>query len=417
MRILFLLCLSQLVVTNATAQVVNDFSSALARTDAEIAFLNEKLIKDPKSFLTAIELGQAYHSKARLTGSLADYRSAENAFRKSLTIYSEHNVDAKIGLTAALASQHRFNEAQQIISPLVVLATDKSTLWAVAGDIAFELGDYELAKTYYEQLLDTKPGLVSWSRMAKMHLLLGRWYEAKVLWEKCTALPVGSDPEPSAWALTMFGDIYLRKGDIPNARERFQQALNILPGYPVALEHLAETFELERNDERAALLLDSAMALFIHHDLMFRKAAILERSGKKSESMEIRHKAINLLEEELANGDIGHRRVLAEAILELGQNPKQVLKLAEEELRDRGNIGAEMLVARALAANGRIREALPHIERALKYNSFEPELLKHAVELYSLADEAAEAARIKSKLELMNPSLAADLLVENNSPK
>ena len=99
-----LLSLLFIGVALTTAKADNDFLAALARFDAEISFVKEKLTKDPKSFLAAIELGQTYHSRARLTGSLADYRSAEQAFRLSLSIVSDHNTEAQIGLAAALAS-------------------------------------------------------------------------------------------------------------------------------------------------------------------------------------------------------------------------------------------------------------------------------------------------------------------------
>ncbi|HEX2897816.1 MAG TPA: hypothetical protein VHP63_07185, partial [candidate division Zixibacteria bacterium] len=50
-----------------SANDANDFNGAISRKNAEIAFLQEKLTKDPNSFMTAIELGQVFQSKARLT--------------------------------------------------------------------------------------------------------------------------------------------------------------------------------------------------------------------------------------------------------------------------------------------------------------------------------------------------------------
>ena len=162
----------------ATGLSAAEKTAALARYDAAIQFYSQKLKADPHDFLTPVSLGETYVARARLSGALADYQKAEAAYRRSLTLMPKDNLPAQIGLAGALASQHRFQEAVPIITAALSEAPSAPTIWGVAGDLAFELGDYQKAAGYYKLYADKKPGRESWSRLAKIELLQGRWEAA-----------------------------------------------------------------------------------------------------------------------------------------------------------------------------------------------------------------------------------------------
>ncbi len=392
-------------------------TAAVGRLDLEISFFTHKLVTDPKSFMMAKELGAAYNSKARLTGSLADYRLAEGAFRQSLKIQPEHNSDAVFGLATTLSSQHKFKEAKGVLVTVLSEAAVNPTITAVLGDVAYELGDYMTAEESYAKFAVEKPGMAAWSRLAKVHLLHGRWDEADALWNKCVKLPVGSNPEPSAWASVMYGDLYLRKGEVPQARAHFLKSLEILPGYPIALEHLAETYEIEGDDKSAAPLLDSALSQIIHHDLIFRRADISERMGDKVHAARLRDSAHALLSSEIAAGDVGHRRVLAEYLLKFSDRKHEAWMLAKAEAADRGDIETDMLMARALFVNGNIGEAVKYADRALRFGSYEPHLYKYAVQIYESANLPSKADECRAMLAKLNPTQFGESFAAKSASK
>lgn len=409
---LYLLVAGLLSVGGITLLTINEpassdtvtVSDALANIDVVIRFHEQKTVTDPFSFPDFRLLGSSYAERGRLSGKLSDYRNAETAFQKSVGLQIVRNESAIVGLAHALQSQHKFSAAESVLVHSWAVVGNFPNAIAVRGDVSFELGNYETADSLYREFALIEPGLAAWSRQAKMAIHQGNWEHARVLWERICALPSTGNESEMAWAWVMHGELYLRAGKLEKARGCFDRSLNILPGFSLALEHLAETFELEREFARAIPLLDSAIASSNHADLLFRRADLAEWEGDAKYAAELRTSGRNQLEVELAAGDIGHRRVLIDLLLNEPQDQARALELAQQEYTERADIGAEITLARALSAAGDHTAAARHARLAVRFGSYEPGIFLDAAAILRLAGENGMADSLESVANRMNPS-------------
>ncbi len=380
-------------------------SDALANIDAVIRFHEQKTVTDPFSFPDFRLLGSTYAERGRLSGKLSDYRNAEMAFQKSVRLQIARNESAIVGLAHALQSQHKFSSAESVLVHSWVVVGNLPNAIAVRGDVSFELGNYEAADSLYRAFALIEPGLAAWSRQAKMAIHQGNWEYARELWERICAISSAGNESEMAWAWVMHGELYLRAGKLERARGCFDRSLDILPGYSLALEHLAETFELEGEFARAIPLLDSAIASSSHADLLFRRADLAEWEGDARYAAELRTSGRNQLDVELAAGDIGHRRVLIDLLLNDPVDYPRALELARQEYAERADIGAEITLARALSAAGDHAAAAKHARSAVRFGSYEPGIIHDAASILRLAGEYHLADSLKTVANRMNPSL------------
>src|SRR5688572_26840374 len=87
---------------------------AIAATDRAIRQFEQRVVENPRDYLSCTILGQLRARRARETGDFDAYGRAEEAFRQALNVNKDH-VAAMVGLAAALASQHRFAESLQLV--------------------------------------------------------------------------------------------------------------------------------------------------------------------------------------------------------------------------------------------------------------------------------------------------------------
>lgn len=378
--------------------------TVFSRYDAAIAFYADKLKSDPHDFVTAATLGETYLAKARLTGNVTDYRKAEHAFRRSLQIMPNHNIDARIGLATAITSQHRFKEAEKIVQAALAESPDYPVLWSITGDVAFDLGDYGRAGGFYKLYANAKPGLASWSRMAKIEMLYGSWEQAGKLWEKCTARPVGSDPEPSAWAWIMRGELYLTSGKILEARNCYDQALTLMPEYSLALEHKAEIRLIEKKFHEAITLYRQAIASSANPELWIFLGDAFERAGQHDSALHAWQKGESMYRALIKGGNNGYLRHLALFYLNHNMKPEKALELAQKDLKIRQDFGAYLTLARAYLQLGKKMEALHAIQKASPEARNDPLFCYYAGEIHLANGNTEEAGKFFSQASRMCPA-------------
>lgn len=371
--------------------------------DAGIAFYKKKIKADAQDFLSAISLGEMYTSRARVTGDVIDYQQAEKVYRRSLQIMPKHNIEAKVGLAASLGSQHRFKEADKIAKEALAESPGTSALLAIAGDVAFDLGDYERAAGTYQFYAKQQPGLASWSRVAKIEMLKGNAEAAGKLWEQCCALPVGSDPEPAAWAWVMRGGQHLGKGEFQEANKCYEQALRILPGFPLALEHVAEIALIEKNHDKAISLYRKAIASSNNPGLLVFLGDAFEKAGKHDSAAVAWKKGEKAYRALLEKGNIGYLRPLATFYLDQELRPAKALELAKEDLNIRQDFGAYLTLGRAYLQLGKKKEALEAIQKAAPVAEYDAQYCYHAGKIQQANGNEAEAQRLFARIMNISP--------------
>jgi tetratricopeptide (TPR) repeat protein len=115
----------------------------------------------------------------------------------------------------------------------------------------------------------------------------------------------------------------------------------------------------------------------------------------------------------LTNGAASDPRTLSLYLATRRTQPQDALQLAEAELRSRADIFTLDAHAWALAANGRIDEALTVVTRAVAAGTRDARLFLHAGVIHAAAGRTRDAARwLRAAAELrpmLLPSEAAEL--------
>jgi tetratricopeptide (TPR) repeat protein len=262
-------------------------------------------------------------------------------------------------------------------------------------------GEPHAAAAVYRRLLNRQVDLSTLAGLAAVHEALGHPEEAKVLLAEAERRNHGDDPAQRAWLKVRRAEIALHQGRWDEARAVYLAAQEILPGWWLVEEHLAEV---------EALLGETAAA-------RDRYMAIVERNGPP-EIMDA------LAKLEMTLGATEHAQLLHERARELYEgrlarfpeaaaghalehflhdpHAARALELAEANYAGRPTGQSATVLARARWRSGRREDACEVIESARVRGYESAEVLWLAAECAS-SDVASEARALALDL---NPRAA-----------
>lgn len=139
------------------------------------------------------------------------------------------------------AARHDFEGA--VVSARAAMALRPGDAWnhGVLADALTELGRYDEAVAAVERMMRLRPGVGAYSRAAHLRAVHGDREGAIELMQMAVEASGPSDPEGLAWCRVMLGLELQGRGDHAAAREQYSRALEVAPGYHLALFHLAES--------------------------------------------------------------------------------------------------------------------------------------------------------------------------------
>lgn len=183
--------------------------------------------------LLAAELLQT----GRVTGDPGAYTRADEALAralridpKSAAVFTERGILnlARHDYTAALADGLRARRlAPEVVKP-----------FGVVVDANVELGRYQEAERVLQRMVDLKPNLDSYARVAYLRELRGDLDGASVVLG-LAASAGGAGAENVAFVKTLMGNLELAQGRRELASRVYREALEGVPGYPAAEVGLA----------------------------------------------------------------------------------------------------------------------------------------------------------------------------------
>jgi tetratricopeptide (TPR) repeat protein len=228
--------------------------SAASKTDEKIVFYSNKIELDPNTYANHNRLAQSYVEKARESGDAIYYLEAKEVLTESLRI-SPDNYVGIVYMAMANMAEHNFSKAREYAKQATYIYPGRSYAYGVLGDSYLELGELDKAEAAYNKMNELKPGLDSWSRISNLNVKRGNPQAAVLAMEKAYESglkDVRTSKENLAWTQTMIGIIYLDNGAPDKAEPYFNKALEILPEYFLAIDHLkeAEFVKTQRHSHR-----------------------------------------------------------------------------------------------------------------------------------------------------------------------
>jgi tetratricopeptide (TPR) repeat protein len=397
-------------------------------TDEEtIRFLEERVKKDPEDMISYNMLGERYLKRLRETGNLTYLTLAEKAATESLRILPSERNTVGLSLKAATKySSHEFTSAQESAEELIKLLPGQFSYYQLLGDSLLELGEYEKAENTFKTMekigddsANAKFALAV--RVARIEKLKGNLSKAEnSLLEALTLTSLMKTPsrETLAWTNAQVAEHYFSTGNYKKSEEYYKTALDIFPGYFLALSGLGQVKAAQGNLEEAINLYEKVVKVLPDLNFVATLGDLYKLAGKEKESEQQYSLVEQIAKLSTLNGVL-YNRSLAIFYANKEINVQEAYAQAQKEYEERKDIyGADALAWTALKA-GKVTEAQAAIKSALKLGTKDAKIFYHAAIIsQALGDKKAtesylqEALALNPKFDLLESIKAKKILDE-----
>jgi len=310
-----------------------------------------------------------------------------------------------IGASMAAAARHDFARALQLAQQAVRLDPEDPDAQGVLGDALVELGRYNEALSAFQQMLDTRPDLNAYVRVAYLRELHGDpsgAIDALKLAVEATR-PAG---ETAAWVHWQLGNLYFNTNAPENAAAEYESALDAFPEYVHAVAG---------NARLAAARGDYDKAIELYRDVTARQPVVeyvatlgdVYRAAGRSVEAQHQYDLVGAIDELYrANGiDTDLEMALYQADHDL--DPEMALAQARAAYEARPeSIRAADVLSWALYKAGKYAEALQHSREALRLGTQDSLLLFHAGMINDSAGDHEVARVYLSRAVEINPGFS-----------
>jgi tetratricopeptide (TPR) repeat protein len=370
-------------------------------TDKTIAQWAALVRKEPGNVIDWNNLGAALMQKARETADAAYYTHAERAYRQALTL-NPRSVDALVGMAWIDSGRHAFEESMNWAHKALALDPKSNDAYGLIGDAQVEIGDYDAALTAYQQMLDIRPDIASYSRGA--HLLWLTNDKRKATWLMYKAIRTGAPyAENTAWCQTQLALILFNGGALVPAEQTLASVLKGSPDNYRALALMGRLKAVTKDYQAAIGYYQKSIAVVPQVDSLAALGDLFVLTGQAAEA-EKQFALVDTIDHlNKANGVRGgwqRAMFLADHDREL---PK-ALQEAQEEYATRKNVYAADTLAWCLYKNGRTQEAADMIQKTLKYSTPEALFSFHAGMIYNKMGDRRTASLCLARALSMNGS-------------
>jgi len=415
-RKLLALCASAFVLTLIVLAVLSDRgsqeeaagnlpASASTRgrsTQARIASLEQAARARPRDAVVLVGLAAALLQSVRETGDISAYNRADRALEGALQ-RDPASASAYIERGILRLARHEFRAALSDGRRARTLAPGLVKPLGVIVDANVELGRYGDAERALQRMVDLKPNLDSYARVAYYRELRGDLDGASVALG-LAASAGGEAPENVAYVQSLMGNVELAQGRTDQARRAFDSALAKVPGFASAQAGLAH--------------LDVAAG---------RLNPAIERLRGVVERLPLQEHVVSLGELELAAGRsregrrtlelvraqqqlLGDAKVNTDAELALFEadhgDRRRAVELGRAAWANAPSVRSADALGWALTRSGDARAGLRYGRRALRLGSRDASFLYHTGMSARAAGRRQEAARLLRDALAANPGFS-----------
>jgi tetratricopeptide (TPR) repeat protein len=342
--------------------------------ETQIAALQERLGAVPGDWRGFAALGIAYVSQARTTGDPSQYPKAEAALATSLRLHDRDNEDALLGLGALALARHDFEGALRFGRRASEVDPFGADAYGVIGDALLELGRYGQAFDAFQTMVDTRPDLASYARVAYARELQGDVGGA--VRAMALAFDAAATQGDAAWAAYQLGELAFGSGDVREAASWYGRGLELDPSFVPNLAGTAKVAWARGDDGLAIGRYREVTARYPAPEYVVALADLYRVTGRDRRANE--QAAVVRALHELADGN-GVNGDLELAVFDADHGEEvAALDAARSEWARRRSVHVADALAWALYANGRYEPAAALAGRALRLGTENATFLFHA---------------------------------------
>jgi predicted Zn-dependent protease len=221
---------------------------------ANVARLELAVRRDPTDLRSLQQLAGAYVQRAVQTANPSFYDLSQRALDRADAVLPDQDLTLLTRAVLSL-SRHDFAGALDLGSRVHARNPAQPDALAVLVDASVELGHYDAAAVYLQDLLDRRPGLPAYSRLSYVRELHGDDDGALVAMREAQVAGGGATFD-DATIRTFLGDLAFARGRIAEAGAEYDEALRRSPGLPLATLGRARVLAAEGQTDAAIDALD-----------------------------------------------------------------------------------------------------------------------------------------------------------------
>jgi len=373
--------------------------------DSNIAFYEGVARRDPTGGRALGQLALFYMRRARATGDYQDVLRSESAARKSLEHRGAHNTRARQALAASLLCEHRFGDALGIAQDLSDRDASNAAFRASLGEIEMELGHYDDARATFASVAGNASDLSVAPRLARWAELQGHPDESyRLLNASLLAIIDRKDvpDEQKAWFWLRIGDLQFRRGRLDEAASDYRRGLAVHTDDYRLLSAMAKLEGARHRWHDAIDYGERSVAVSFDPATLGVMSDAYAALGARAKADEYAH----AMEVAVSRQATAYHRAWSLFLLDHGRRVSEVLAKAQEELKTRHDIYGYDVVAWALHASHRDREAREAMNHALALGTQDAMLFYHAAVIDRALGRRDAAARELEHARKLNPFLA-----------
>jgi tetratricopeptide (TPR) repeat protein len=313
--------------------------------------------------------------------------------------------DARFGATAesrllrghAVENMHRFHEAEAIARGLAAEEAMPASL-ALLSDALMEQGRLAEAIEALQRMANLQPGAAALSRIAHVRWLTGDLTGAIQAMESAARATSPQDAETSAWMLARLAGFYLQAGRIDAAQNAADAAAKHAPDFPPAFLARGRALLAAKQYEAAIVALRRAAELNPLPEYQWWLADALRAGGQPAEAVAV----------ELAlktRGAASDPRTLALFLATRREDAATAVKLARDEMENRGDVFTHDAFAWALAASGDHAGAEVESRAALAEHTADARIYFHAGVIAAARGQREAAEKFFAQARLLAAAL------------
>jgi tetratricopeptide (TPR) repeat protein len=336
--------------------------------------------------------------QARETGDFSLNTKAENAIAKAIEI-EPANFDS-IKLKASLhLTFHRFAEALELGTKIDQESPNNSFVYGVLTDANVELGNYAEAVKFAQKMVDMKPNMSSYTRVAYLRSLHGDSVGAIESYTLATKIADPQDLEAQAWCNVHLGDEFYKIGKFTEAEKSYDTALKIFPNYTAAYVGKAKVRAVNNDFETAIRFFTEAQNRVPVTETVILLGDVYAKTGNVDKAKQ-QYELAEVIEQKFGTTD---QRRIAEMWADNDTKLPEALAIAELENANRKDIFTADIYAWCLYKNGKLTEAKNVMTEALRLKTNDAKFYYHAGMINKDLGNKREAEQLLELALKINP--------------
>jgi tetratricopeptide (TPR) repeat protein len=344
--------------------------------DQQIRIYQARLEDNPRETASWERLAVGYMRMLRESGDIGYALRAEQALHQALAL-DPHDSEARKLLAWVALAKHEFADALQQTEVLIGEGREDDGLYGILADANVELGRYPEAQQALQRMIDLKPGLSAYTRVAYLRELHGDIRGAIAMMQLAVEAINSRDRENVAWTRVQIGHLYLSQGDLGDAEEQYAQALQAFPGYHYALAGLGTIRAAHGRFAEAIQLYTQALAIVPLPEVAAALGDVYVRLGRPAEA-ERNYALVEFIGRLTQLNKVVYNRELAYFYADHDRGLDQAVRLADREATVRHDIYTADVRAWAYLKAGRVDQAEQMMGAALALGTRDPRLFYHA---------------------------------------